>query len=1607
MHIRLLGIEQLKSSLKSTRWEKLWDGLGGTVGLLDIFSDLSVVEVKAACKAIGRCARGADVASRRARVTELFKGLHPDIFPDATAKTNDLRPLTKFYQALVPSCTAELVDWVTSEEQDGRWRYVNERDLLEHHPDSIGRTAYRSVFEHQPPDAKGKDRLKLLSTRFPTTTTSETGFSASMAFALRLLHYIIETESKRVEDEWVMKNLIRPLLKRAIRKRASWSMTREIAMLIMEFLKAHRNAAKILTSAKGDVLHMVALSWSRRSALFETQLKHLLGTVFGNTTSFEDIGNLLAGVPKSRRYALLQLSFQEVMGVNLDSEQGLSRVRDPLPSGMLNKIEAPHALGLFKRLRSARGDVGLVDGGLAALDFIDAGLVDAGLVDAGLCGSVLATARAPNVYEGDPDIHYLVLLNRNGLYQEAESYAANVLEVRKKTTKTISNRDARAERALSVWACASASGSLRLLSETVQWARVFVRDQLTASKLFSAYYDETYRLLSGFLVHGNAALKPQILRRRVEVANAIMTDLLDIACSALREPLFRSWDWSKTIYLFTHVVKERVKLSAEMKKEMAASDEDMYFALWEDTVAMLLRVEKLINHEEYEKLDAATISGIVVWTSVFQEFESKRLDRDSWLFLDNLAKARNGLWTDLRPTIHPNVLALPEPFPRGLPVQHLLACWVPDVADLDEHAPFIFSRVEAALFLDPETALKPIPCGQYTQQVIGAFVDNYRYALRAYVPDSCVAQVKEKRLREVWNHATGPLSSQRMDSEEAYRYWKQFVPSRLQVTLSKIAPKKERVRWPVVPQSDDPSKVQEWNPLEGRPNVKIQARKLGKATYIDFSTVGEQAQLTRPSIQSHCKPPTPQVPTENSFVGSIWSSHRAGLESEAGALAAVLYLDAKYATAERLLPTPFPSPSDVRYPCLYLDEEFLLSNELRASDAAWYISTNIRYAPLPLVHKMAKMLMGRLNHEQNSHILEGAAYTLLCALSNSDRPGLAFGLTVQVITSQPSASSWHRILFNNGFLQKIPASDAREYISTYAEAIGRKLDAQKRDAKTRPDAEQSEKSINADGTSTIQRECVRQQDGSFIKITTLKSLAQILHGSNYIGDDASMKILSDLSRRVTHVDVRVSILKTLLSKLEVHRPKLWYDILSNLEAFIPWVGSLNERDPMSQLPVDYRTFGGSHQQSQIIAEESHTQSLTLPDFQPATTLTWQAESPMLNAIVNYFLELKSSQLLELYTERVLIPVVDALKEQTAKWTALFLRKYASDNVDISDTTLPPIPKGFQILNLILSKPGVESYRIPRTLLDQYVAYLAFRINPPAPIRRLNQIFEDKPALRSMPEVKTWLELYETRIIQPWSIVLPFDWISNFDIDEAGNNGAYITARAYQEAFLKIFRELLWADNTDYCQLADFMSTLYEGESLRQSWWNEHGRTTVEAMIAYINNIRTRVWERDPNRTPAVLPDIFPWRLLLLSYPLNNRSDLDPDEVRERNCKGFAQQLAAVLDEISGSVYHTKLEQIKDQVRNRQNAMLSAIYLGDISKKRLSCLTTPELLQVDLAANMILGASGLDVEPLEGRLKGLLDSWIASENEEVRRTGYRVRGKFFDANGERLQNRRMR
>ena len=157
---------------------------------------------------------------------------------------------------------------------------------------------------------------------------------------------------------------------------------------------------------------------------------------------------------------------------------------------------------------------------------------------------------------------------------------------------------------------------------------------------------------------------------------------------------------------------------------------------------------------------------------------------------------------------------------------------------------------------------------------------------------------------------------------------------------------------------------------------------------------------------------------------------------------------------------------------------------------------------------------------------------------------------------------------------------------------------------------------------------------------------------------------------------------------------------------------------------------------------------------------------------------------------------------------------------------------------------------------------------------------------------------------------------------------------------------------------------------------------------YVESLRTREWERDPNRHPSVLPNTFHLRMCLLQYA-SQHSDHPPDS--EEHCAAFATRVVTLLDQTSSGLYHTKFQKLRDSLEyvRGHNRFRVACILGDISKTRLSWLTLYDLLRVELAATLLYEGGQDDYQngALQERVEALRQSWRMSESEDVRKAGF--------------------
>jgi hypothetical protein len=1562
--VRHSSTMHLGKTLCSSRWKHVWDGVGGTAGLLKLFADLSVHDVRTACKLLAVSGRGRYALEKRNYITELFMGLQPHIFPDAPFKTTDRRPLPKFYRHLIPACTEELVERIVIGDLKGKWKVTRDELLMQCHP-NIVRKEQLAALRGESGAKIDSRRLEGLVNQYPTGH-STSGFSQSMNFSLQVLRVLVDNDKTVLDDAVFIDDLVRPLLRRALRKQADWSNTQEIVDLTMQYLEKHPHAGSAISNSVGDVRHLVALCWAYKPERFDGQLRKLCSdprfgaSKCGQASNWTDF---LTAVPKKRRYALLRLCLQESTGYDIDKADDLKKAEWNFNYELAEKFNAQEALDLFTRFRAARPDKNLMT--------------------ISLWHTILQIGLSHRTIGHDNDlfhVHFLCCADRN---EEAQSLARQRIEVRKKEAAAGKEPEHRTFFAKSALYFAIASGDIKLYREVLQWTKRFSRDQKVYSELYGQCYTrEVYALLAGSSAAFTSSTKSEI-KSRVQLGNAVLQDLFDTACAAVREPSFQAYGWATTLELFQKVVQNRIDSSSKLKKQVKASDEEMYSMVWKDTLEMLLAVEEKAHRSENTRLEATAPRGPCDVGATFR-LQVTNTEPSTYRFFDNLAKARDSLWGKLRSSRHPAVLALPKPFPRGLPLQQLTGSWILSEPKLEDLAPYIASRAKAVLFLDPAEALTPAPNDEESKAAFGHFVDSYNYALQIYIPESCDKIQRIERVSQVWSHLVGPLSSGRMSEEEATRYFSKTQPQYLQKYWPPSSQSDaESSTWPLLPEVDDPTERHEWNPFNaGRPDSP--GRDLDKLTYIDCTLLVNEDRQMRP-IDPWAKwsfSGTPKISGNEVDIVQIWNSDRN--MGEGGVLSALLYLEMMYgSTYGSLLERPFPSAHDARYPSLYLEGDFR-DESLNCYSAVRHIGGHLDNIAPALLHLSAKNMIAELaasdRDEHSDGSVQELAFTLLLRLGESDKPVLAQDMAINIILNRPTASSWHRLLMKPCYLRRMSASDARNCFKAFAEAVLQRMQMSKNDREKAKDV-------------TSQRVIESAPSKPAIKVTTSKFLAQLLNGTEFVDEDSAFAILSTLLKMGTHEDVRLNITKTLLAMLDGSSPELAEKVFAALATLVPVAGNLHELKFMGE--SDWKT-----------AEET----LSPPAFPDI-----DGQSPTGKLFIDYYLDISNdSEYRQTFLNRILLPTITHRQAQIARWNSLFLKKYGVDDTNLEVPVMPPYA------TRLLQKDLAPF--LPASLLVDVVSYTLFRIAPPASIEAMHTTLKANNETMACPEVFPWFQA-NAGGADAIMVYRRFDLLAMLETCTGENE---ITPSFVKEKFFEVFKAAILADAPLYERLTgSLLANFLNGNYMMRPWWTKHGKPMLSEMIEYVESLRTKIWEENADRKPSVLPNTFPWRLLLLVPPFPTPSPSSTVN-NEEKCKSFAKQLTSTIEtHLATPLYHTKLAQLKtyldldpvSQPTNlrahkiiakktirhdkkdhaheslQENRLRTATFLGSLEAREIRIA---QVLAVELACHL-LGLVRDDwssvAKDLKERVREMVKIWRGCADEGVRRVGWGLEWVF--------------
>ena len=302
--------------------------------------------------------------------------------------------------------------------------------------------------------------------------------------------------------------------------------------------------------------------------------------------------------------------------------------------------------------------------------------------------------------------------------------------------------------------------------------------------------------------------------------------------------------------------------------------------------------------------------------------------------------------------------------------------------------------------------------------------------------------------------------------------------------------------YPVIPTDIDSREPFEWNPAANIPPdvesqelpLKILDCMIAAPRWLEWNTY--DFHIPKPKTQAIVSTP-------------IWFPER--LENfreipkhvQQGMIATALLIKSSKIEGSKILALPFPSEFNVRYPSLFLDHDFLLSSDALYPSAGSALSYFINMVPSTLLLDLTASALDALSRTPSDSTklasIERTAYRLLMLLSESDRPQLASSLTVRIIIDCPDASSWHRQLLSKKSIRSLSSGQAQEIVSPLASSVLEKLEHQVTSSGNKQKIEGPDISSN-----------------SYIKVTTMKLLAQLLYEADFVPPGFCVEILSKL-----------------------------------------------------------------------------------------------------------------------------------------------------------------------------------------------------------------------------------------------------------------------------------------------------------------------------------------------------------------------------------------------------------------------------------------------------------------------------------------------------------------
>ncbi|KAK0639190.1 hypothetical protein B0T16DRAFT_422595 [Cercophora newfieldiana] len=1565
--IRRVAISQLEVALRpGPQFRATWAALGGAAGIAALLRELSVHDVEALCSAIGTAGGRRDpeaTAEKEAAVTELYILVYKSSPDEELPEDRDERPLRASYRRLFGACTAEF---------RSQWHRKEITDTAAPTPSytqGSGSIAYPDyLLPGQEEKLRGprKRSDKLNGVEWLLSQEKLRNVQREAAEKIDLCH----GKDLKIDAPEFYRGILLRLTTLMGRRRPPNGTRDKTWEMVLGCFKRWPELCHELNFEKDGLLSHAIRWWNyvpteERHVQAGVVLRALLDLVprsmFPTLVEYPEI----LRVKLAHRWELFVWLFRNPKKYGINAESPTDEDKEKLkglknttsfPSQLFILLPADKAVDLLNLISDARPDHTFLSRRWGA---------------PGYRQTILSELAEPgkNDHADFPIVHSLALTRLGPKDpRRLDSEVLNNIEDLLKTrmSKASQSRDwsDRLFWTKSALFLTIAAGSLELYSKTLRWARRFDKDPQTVCRLYQAEVINTkegLNLLAAIPSTNRLSTVPiNTVKADIVAANEVVIQLLETAAAALQEPGFSNSSWYTIGRLASTVVNQRIQLVNAFQSHHKLSDEEVYNLVWEPTISMLTTAERIVIAEENAGLYMSKRHGLLEGFDVVEPRDH------TWRFIDELARARDELWRQERVKRCPAVLSLDTPWPKGLPVHDLCQF---RFGEATVKLPYVVSRAEAVVFADAKFLRRPAPTDDEMRNAISSFIDDYKSCVEIYISAGDGEDHRKDRGARAWRHATTELTSEVITNEkQADAFWKRWAFTSLRKWMPEPSVSSMNLRpGPVFPRQEDPNEPLEWHPDPEAKATPSSERELpGPVSVLEALLQGQYPSRLPWDVQPL---PTRRTVTIQAVPGfwcpSRYDSPLSGETQDVYIAAAMLYINSRIGSDTSLFRKAYPSAENPRFPAVYLADEFLEESKPDSLFSCLSILQSYQErVPPELLLQLARSLLERLRTiEKNRANHLKLAMDIILLLSRGERPLIACDVIQDILIDGQGDSAWHRHLFNSGFLALLPAEEVKRFLNGMTDAMTNRLAQAKKNRTPTP-------------APLLEDQPAAKSSQPFIKITTVKMLAQTLRGSTVVDEHTICGILAKILSNSDHMDIKIAGIESLVDVFtNTKNVKLKHTIMDVLRKRVaPIAASLVERRPMTEEDWAKAEAEG-----------------TVPEIADVSP----TERPLLNLLFHIGLDSNLKLTPEWnrqWVETVLFDILEQSTQNNKRWIALFEK--ANSLSRPAGESLPAVPVVARMYNdLLRDRPEFVSASIFERIRQHVMA----NISPPPGIAAINAKIKGDAVLDASKGVGHWRTLFANGNIGTLYLGIdtcaallnrPASVWANFPADG-------ITVPLLQDFLFSVAR--IFIDASDLRSLNHLEVAL----STVPSWGfnRKHCRESqianaipvLERIVSHVKSLRTPEWQRDRHRCPRHLPDTFESRLRMLPYPstsFNPNSEPAPDD----EITAFGNKVIALIDELvsRGTPYHDDWNTLKAAIArtpvSKSDFLRIALVLGkgvaDPEEPREPTLA--EYMRAELARELIRkGEDPKDRAVLRRTRDLLVLQWKHNPNEVIR------------------------